>query len=548
MNFQGSDVLTPHSLLQSKYSQCNFCSWSTNKMFLNSRPLGQTMLVKRLCFFVAIITSLLATSLTAANSAEVKVRQKNDFANIDPAFWQSEADLTMINVLFPKLIEFKSGNKWEWELSSAESIEQVDDLTIKFKLKPGLKWTNGYGEVTAEDVKYSYERYLDKELNSPNKGDWAPLDNVEVTGTYSGIIHLKEPFAPIWWSTLPFSSGAIVSKVATEEAGGKFTTEPYATAGMYKIESWKPRESTTLVPHNGWNGNKAAYDKIIILPITEPKAAEIAFEAGEIDVTDVAMSSVQNLKDSRPAGSNLQTLPSADYTWLGLNLANPKFSDIRIRQAIVKAVDVEAILEGAYFGVPERSKGLVAPGLLGHRESYVAPARDVIGAKALMKASGVSSLDLELELPNTTEFVTAAQIIQANLAEIGINVQINQLDSGAFWNVAADKKEALEMTLKNFTSPPDPSWSTQWFLSEQKAVWNWEWLQSEEFDNLHFAALKESNLAKRTAMYFRMQEIMDESQGFIWIMHPPRVVLSSGSVSPSLYPNGQLKLSEFKPN
>ncbi|MFT5550111.1 MAG: peptide/nickel transport system substrate-binding protein, partial [Candidatus Azotimanducaceae bacterium] len=199
MNFQGSDVLTPHSLLQSKNSQCNFCSWSTNKMFLNSRPLGQTMLVKRLCFFVAIITSLLATSLTAANSAEVKVRQKNDFANIDPAFWQSEADLTMINVLFPKLIEFKSGNKWEWELSSAESIEQVDDLTIKFKLKPGLKWTNGYGEVTAEDVKYSYERYLDKELNSPNKGDWAPLDNVEVTGTYSGIIHLKEPFAPIWW-------------------------------------------------------------------------------------------------------------------------------------------------------------------------------------------------------------------------------------------------------------------------------------------------------------------------------------------------------------
>ena len=165
-----------------------------------------------------------------------------------------------------------------------------------------------------------------------------------------------------------------------------------------------------------------------------------------------------------------------------------------------------------------------------------------------MKEAGISSLDVELELPNTTEFVTAAQIIQANLSEIGVNVQINQLDSGAFWNVASEKKEALEMTLKNFTSPADASWSSQWFISSQKGSWNWEWLESEEFDKLHDAALKESDKAKRTGMYHRMQEIMDESQGFIWIMHPPSVVLSSGSVSPGLFPNGRLKLIDFKPN
>ena len=517
-------------------------------MIFNTQSFGLTKLVKSTCFITALILSLFVTGTATADSAEVKVRQTADFANLDPAFWQSGPDLTMIHVLFPKLIEYKADTKWEWELSAAESIEQVDDLTINFKLKPGLKWTGDYGEVTAEDVKYSYERYLDEKLNSPNKGDWAALDKVEVTGKYSGVIRLKSPFAPIWWSTLPFSGGAIVSKAATEKAGGKFTTDPGATAGMYKIETWKPRESTVLVPHDGWNGKKAAYDKITILPITEPKAAEIAFEAGEVHVTDVAMSSVENLKKSRPKGSNLETRPSADYTWLGLNIANPKFADIRVRQAIAKAVDVEAILQGAYFGVPERSKGMVAPGLLGHRDAYEPPPRDVEGAKALMKAAGISSLDVELELPNTTEFVTAAQIIQANLSEIGVNVQINQLDSGAFWNVASEKKEALEMTLKNFTSPADASWSSQWFISEQKGSWNWEWLESEEFDKLHVSALEESDKAKRTAMYHRMQEIMDESQGFIWIMHPPRVVLSSGSVSPGLFPNGRFKLSDFKPN
>ena len=149
--------------------------------------------------------ALVIGATNVARSAELNVRLGEDFTTLDPAFWQSGADLTMINVLFPKLIEFKSGSDWEYELQAAESIEQVDELTIKFTLKPGLMWTGDYGEVTAEDVKYSYERYIDPDLASPIIGDWLPLKEVEVLDKYNGIIHLKEPFAPIWWSTLPYS-------------------------------------------------------------------------------------------------------------------------------------------------------------------------------------------------------------------------------------------------------------------------------------------------------------------------------------------------------
>ena len=495
---------------------------------------------------LVVAVALLLGVVTAAQSDEIRIRLTADFGNIDPAFWQSGPDLAMINVLFPKLIEYKSSREWDWELSAAESIEQVDDLTIKFTLKPGLMWTNGYGEVTAEDVKYSYERYIDEELDSPNKGDWSPLDRVEVTGKYSGVIHLKEPFAPIWWSTLPFTGGSIVSKAATEKVGGKFSTEPPATAGPYKIEQWNPRESVVLVPHDGWNGQAPAYDKITLVPIQEDKAAEIAFEAGEVDFAHVGISSVPNYKTAPPDGASLDVRPSADYLWLGMNIANEKLTDVRVRQAIAKAVDVDAILNGAFFGVPERSTGMVAPGLVGHRKKE-APARDVEGAKALLAEAGVSNLSLEVELQNTAELVTAAQIVQANLAEIGISLQINQLDSGAFWNVAAEKQEKLELTLKSYTSPADPSWSTQWFLTDQKAIWNWEWLESAEFDKLHFDALKESDIEKRAAMYHRMQDIMDETSAFVWIMHPPAAMLFRDTVEPGLYPNGNMKLVDFKP-
>ncbi len=489
--------------------------------------------------------ALVMGATNVARSSELNVRLGEDFTTLDPAFWQSGADLTMINVLFPKLIEFKSGSDWEYELQAAESIEQVDELTIKFTLKPGLMWTGDYGEVTAEDVKYSYERYIDPDLASPIIGDWLPLKEVEVLDKYNGIIHLKEPFAPIWWSTLPYSSGAIVSKAATEKAGGKFTTDPGATAGAYKIESWTPREKTVLVPHDGWNGPKAGFEKITILPIQEPKSAEIAFEAGEVDITEISIGSVPNFKDAPPAGGILDVRPTADYTFLGINIANEKLSDVRVRQAIKKAIDIDAILQGAYFSVPEQSRGLVAPGLVGYTDKLPSP-RDLQGAKALLEEAGVSGLSLELDVLNTAEFITAAQIIQANLGEIGIGLQINQLDSGAFWNVAADRKEDLQLTLNNYTSPPDPSWSTQWFISEQKGIWNWVWLESEEFDNLHFAALKETDMDKRASMYNKMQNLMDDSGGFLFIMHPPSVVMYRDTIKPGLYPNGGFKLSDFQ--
>ena len=501
---------------------------------------------RRAAAMFAMSLVLVAAMASSAKSAELNVRLGEDFTTLDPAFWQSGADLTMINVLFPKLIEFKSDTTWEWELQAAESIEQVDELTIKFTLKPGLMWTGGYGEVTTEDVKYSYERYIDPKLESPIIGDWLPLKEVEIVDKYSGIIHLKEPFAPIWWSTLPYSSGAIISKKATEKAGGKFTNDPGATAGAYKIETWVPREKTVLVPHDGWNGPKAGFDRITILPIQETKSAEIAFEAEEIDITEISIGSVPSLKESLPSGGVLDIRPTADYTFLTVNIANTKLSDVRVRQAIIKAIDVDTILAGAYFGVPSRASGLVAPGLIGHTGAEPQP-RDVDGARALLEAAGVSDLNLEVDLLNTAEYVTAAQIIQANLAEIGINLQINQLDSGTYWNTADEKQEALELTLSSYTSPPDPSWSTQWFLRDQKGVWNWSWLDSEEFDNLHFAALKETDSEKRASMYNRMQEVMDESGGFLWIMHPPSVILYRDNIVPGLYPNGGLKLSAFQP-
>jgi peptide/nickel transport system substrate-binding protein len=113
---------------------------------------------------------------------QVIVRIDQDIQNLDPANRIGTEEGNIIRAVFRRLIKFKPG-VLEWELDAAESIEQTSDTVIDFTLKPGLMFHAGYGELTAEDVKFSYERFNPPEGEKASySGDWEALDHVEVTG------------------------------------------------------------------------------------------------------------------------------------------------------------------------------------------------------------------------------------------------------------------------------------------------------------------------------------------------------------------------------
>ena len=123
---------------------------------------------------------------------------------------------------------------------------------------------------------------------------------------------------------------------------------------------------------------------------------------------------------------------------------------------------------------------------------------------------------LSLDLLNKTEYTSAAQVIQANLAEIGISVEIKPYDSGTFWTIgdesAGDAWKDIQLILNRFSMQPDPSFATAWFTPEQIGVWNWERFNSPEFGDLHDRAIIETDPAKRHEMYVQMQDLMDDPE------------------------------------
>ena len=482
----------------------------------------------------------------------LKVRSYGDINTLDPAFYTLGTEVNVMGCVYNRLISYKPGKEWGWELDAAKSIEQVDPTHIKFTLRPGIVFTNGFGEMTAEDVKYSFERVIDPDLGSTCAVEWGPLDHVEVTDKYSGVIVLKEPFMPVWMLSLTYNVGNILSKKAIEGIEGKVPLPPPCYSGPYVIKEWKPRQHTLLVRNELWNGPKPDFDEIHIFPVDDEKTAEIAYLAGDVDYTRISTSSLQNFTANPPKNSTIVNLPSLYYVWLGLNMEHPKLKDIRVRKAIQMAVNVKDILDAAYFGYVEPAWGTVAPGIVGHREKSLIPLEgDIEGAKRLLAEAGYpNGISVTLDILNKATWNTAAQVIQSNLSNVGIQVQINTHESGAFWTLgdesAGDRWKDIQLILNRYDSVPDSFYGTAWFISEQVGVWNWERFRSEEFDKLYKQSMAELDPEKRHKMVVKMQDIMEESGCYRFITHESNPIVYRNTIIPALRPDGRPLYRYFK--
>lgn len=503
---------------------------------------------------LALATMPLSEAVWAGTGKVLNVRSYTDLDELDPGFYQNAYNVDVMNCIYSKLVHYTPGHKWGHELQAAEKVEQVDPTHIKFTLKKGIMFTGGNGEMTADDVKFSFERII--KHDSPVKGDWGPLDHVKVTGKYSGVIVLKKPFVPLWNITLPYGCGTIVSKKAVMAAttdGGDFKMKPPAFSGPYVLAEWKPGQYTRLTRNPDWHGPEPGYDEILIHPIDDEKTAEIAYEAGNVDFTGVSLASLQKLQAQTPAHTKIEFYPSLYYVWVGMNQDNAVLKDINLRKAIQWAINVPQILEAAYFGLAQPSTGLIAPGLVGHRKrSLIPPEGDPAKAKAfLKKAGGAPKAPLHIATTNTNKWKTIAEVVQAQLQQIGIPTEVDVQDAASFNTLGmqskGDRWKKVQLIVNRFSMLPDPYYATEWFTSAQVGIWNWERFSNKEFDKLNKEAISELNEKKRAAMYRKMQDLMEESGDYRFLTHEGSPVMYRDSMKPALRPDARPLYRYFVP-
>jgi len=500
-----------------------------------------------------LATSGLPTISLATPRDEFHYRNYQDVTSLDPVSSLSLAEGLVMGAIFQNLLSFRPDGTWDTQNDAAEYVRQTDPTHYEFRLKPGQVFSGGFGEMTADDVKFSFERILDPAMHALNRPDLGPLDQVEVHDRYSGTFVLRSPYAAFITVGVAGPNGAILSRKAVTAAGGRFTTDPPCCSGPYRLKSWQAQRKTVLERNPEWAGEAAPFSEMHIYAMPDDKAAEMAYEAGQLDCAQISVETVGPFRRQTPPNSSIRVLPSGRNYWLGMNCENAALRDIRVRQAIQYAIDVEAILEAAWFGLASVSTGPVPEGMTGHRPQALVPAGgDPERARELLQEAGVAlPLRLRLDCTNRARELTTAQVVQWSLKKVGIEVEIRAQENSAFLTIGMEQYgeqwRDVQLFLQDFVGLADPYYSMTWFISDQTGIWNWERFSNAEFDHLNQLAMATSDDAERDRMYRRMQDLMEESGCYRFITNGVMPKIIRNSIDPVFRPDGYALLRDFRP-
>ena len=495
--------------------------------------------MRRISSLLALVLFGLVLSLsplTAYAGDSIKLATWEDINTFDPAWMTSgERELTIMSCLYNGLVKFKEGS-WDIVPDLAESWEVAPDgKAVTFKLKKGIQFHKNHGEMTAEDVKFSFERIIDPATECPEKGQWKLLDRVEVIDAYAVKLVLKDVWPTLLDSLLPMNSGYIISKKAAEEMGReKFGFSPVGT-GPYQLETWEPKKRVVLSAFAGYWGEKPKAKVVEFVPIPEDATCETALKTGEIHVGRSSVINVAAFKKNKQF--KVVAKPSMKTYWLGMTVNKPPFDNLKLRRAFRYAVDVDKIIEAAFFGTAVRADSVLPPGVPSHWAEAPVYKRDVKKSKTLMKEAGkADGFQVKLYIPAQDAERIMAEVIKADAEEAGIEVIIETKEIGAF-NEAANKGET-DAYLQFYTSTTDPYYIMQWFGGPD---WNPSQWRNPQYEALLKTAVSEVDQAKRIKDYVEAQKIIDQDCWAIWLTHGNVTWVAQSNVDlGAIYPNGRL--------
>ena len=441
-----------------------------------------------------------ATGSGTITDADIIVGMGADIVSMDPANQNDTTTSVFVRHVYSRLVTVTDDGEIVGELAKSWDIEN-DGLDYVFHLDENAKFSDGT-PVTAEDVKFSLER---AGQSAKAQANVKAISEIMVDDEHTVRVRLTDVYAP-FITKMTNTNLAIVSKAAVEAAGDSYgDIDTCLGSGPFIATEWVPNDHYTLVRNENYWGEMPLAETITVRVIPEASARAIALEAGEIDISwSVDAIDCANIEANPDV--TLLSQPSSSIEYIGMNTSKEKFSDVRVRQAINMAINqqefIDAIIEG--HGTPANS--YINKMVPGWTDEVSAWEYNPEKAKELLAEAGYpNGFDTTIYV-NGDVRTRSATIMQAQLAEIGINVEISTYEWGALLEIlTAGDHEMFILGWSNGSFDADGS-TYQLFHSDNfGATGNRAWLDDEEVDSLIEAAQKELDNDKRMELYKELQ-------------------------------------------
>ncbi|MBO9589123.1 ABC transporter substrate-binding protein [Devosia sp.] len=466
---------------------------------------------RKLMTGLAIATALSTAAVALpVQAATLRMAWSQDATGLDPHKQTAFPSIRLLELVYEPLVRLDAdlnvipaiATSWEFA---------PDAKTLTFKLDPNAKFTNG-AQVTPADVKASFERILNEETAAAARSNFLSIDTIDTPDAETVVFNLKTADVPILVAMATINAAVVP---ASEIEAGTIGTEAIGS-GPFKLDSWEPNSREVLSANADWAGGDVKVDGITISVLPDETAILASLRAGQ---TDFALLNDPLVATMVPNEANLQLnrAPVLAYNVLQLNPSRPPMDNLKVRQAMSCAINRQEIVDAALAGEGKVTGPLTMPAFAQDPSTLFCYEQDLEKAKALMAESGVSGFTAKVIGATGEPPVAAseAQVLQAQLAEIGINLEIEMMEL----NVYVDTWLAgnFDMAVAQNGGRPDPYPMYNRYFTKDGNLLKVSNFVDDTLDTLMREGQAETDPAKRVEIFHKFENHLVEQAPWLWL-------------------------------
>jgi peptide/nickel transport system substrate-binding protein/oligopeptide transport system substrate-binding protein len=484
------------------------------------------------------------------DNTQLALVMPGDPKSLDPAFATDVRSGQLVALLYDNLVKFGHGNDILPSIASSWDISD-DGTNYIFYLRSDIKFQNEQ-LLTAKDVQFSFERILNPQTKSHRKwlfsnikgaqsfvdGKTNSVEGIKVYNDTTLTIILENAFTPfIGFLAMPSASIVTIDK-----------KNQIVGTGPWKLKEWIHDGHILLDRNENYfsQPSKLSSLKIRILPEALPRTAE--FITGYLDIMDVPESEYSLWESDSEWAPYIQKTNDLNTYYIGLNCSRPPFDNKLVRQAVNYAVNIDAIITSVKHNNCQFAKGPTPPGLLPEKRDKVYYYNPEKAKSLLVQAGFDNGFEVDLWQSQSSDLLFVTEAIQAQLAEVGITVNIIRND----WNMysKAVREGVPDMYYRSWYAdyPDAENFLTPLFESEVSKK-RWTRYANSELDSIIYRIQVELDEDVRDNLIMHANHILVKDAPWVYLWHSQSVVITNPKLrgwSPSLMFNAEKYTEVFK--
>lgn len=462
-----------------------------------------------------------------------------DVQSLDPQIQNDTTSEQVVKMLYNTLLKFEDDGTVVGDLAESWSVSE-DKLTWTFNLKQGVKFHNGK-ELTSADVKATFDRALNAEAGGLRTTEIIKMFTaVEAPDPYTVTITTDGPYGPMESLMCNMSLG-IMDADYIEKYGLDLGTsvEGENGTGPFKVVSWERDQEIVVERFDDYFGTPAKLQTVVYTIIPEAASRVIALETGEVDVIDKPTDEDLARLEADTENFTVLRKPTISQRLFRFGCNDPIISNTKVRQAIVYAIDRQAIIDALFTGSGYPSTAPLAPVTFGYSDLGEIE-QDLELAKSLLAEAGYPD-GFDTKIVTTERYqngIELAEIISQQLAEIGINAKIEVWEWSALsasWNgITADEFDQPIFIMGAGPSMRDADGGLRGLYTTSETGLNdrnYGFYSNAEVDALIEQGMQETDQQKRVEIYKEAMEILyREDPVAFWLFDMYGLAITSSKV------------------